>query len=229
MRLLTCATAMAMAAISGLAHAADLPAPRGSMPVAPTMTKLPSWFIHLGPGGVFLAESAKMNAGGFPLTGATISVDPQLTPVLEVGYFITPNFAVSVTGGLPPKISIKGAGTVAGLGTLGTAVYGPATLTAHYHFTNFGRFQPYIGGGLAIMKVFSTSDRVLSNLKIEDTFGPALQIGADFMIDDNWGAFIDVKKAFLRTISTGSLGGVPVRAKTTLDPLVVHSGLTYRF
>ncbi len=49
------------------------------------------------------------------------------------------------------------------------------------------------------------------------------------MINRHWGAFFDVKKAFLRTTATGDLGGVPVRAKVVLDPLVVHSGLTYRF
>lgn len=228
MRVLACATLLAMAATAGLAQAADLPTMRGAAP-PPAVAKTPTWFIHFGPAGVFLDEGAKIDAGGFRLPGATVSIAPQLTPVVEVGYFFTPNIAASFTGGLPPKITIKGAGAIAPLGTLGAAVYGPATLTAHYHFTNFGRFQPYVGAGVAFMKVFSTSDRALSNLKIDDTVGPALQIGADFMIDDNWGAFIDVKKALLRTTATGALGGVPIRAKTTLDPLVVHGGVTYRF
>jgi outer membrane protein len=208
------------------AHAAD---PVGK-PIAPAaVAKVPSWFIHVGAGAVILNESARMNVGGAPFPGGSIEIAPQVTPIIELGYFVTPNIGVSFTGGLPPKISIKGIGTAAPLGTLGTAVYGPMTLTAHYHFTDFGRIQPYVGAGVAFMKIFSTKDRALTNLKINDAAGPALQVGVDFMIDQNWSAFIDVKKAFLRTITTGNLGAVPTRSKATIDPLVVSTGVGYRF
>ena len=213
----------ALLALCGTAHAAD-PAFK---PAAPA--KIPSWFLHVGVGGIILDESAKMNVGGSPLPNASIEIAPQVTPIIEAGYFFTPNFAVSFTGGLPPKITIKGTGAAAGLGTLGTAIYGPTTLTAHYHFTNFGRFQPYVGAGIAYMKIFSTKDRGLSDLKIDDAFGPALQIGADFMINDNWSAFIDVKKAFIKTIATGNIGTIPTRSKATIDPLVISTGIGYRF
>jgi outer membrane protein len=188
-----------------------------------------SWYVHVGAGALILSESAKMTAGGAALPGASIKIDPQFTPIVEVGYFVTPNVAVSLTGGLPPRIDVLGKGAIAGLGTLGKAVYGPATLTAHYHFTNLGRFQPYVGAGLAYMKVFSTKDRVLTNIEMQDTYGPVLQAGFDVMINRHWGAFFDVKKAFLRTKATGTLGGAPINAKVVLDPLVIHSGLTYRF
>ncbi len=156
-------------------------------------------------------------------------IDSQITPVVEVGYFFTPNIAVSLTGGVPPKITIRGAGAINGLGTLATAVYGPSTLTAHYHFTDFGAVQPYVGAGVAFMKIFSGKDRVLQNVKADDAFGIALQAGVDVMINRHWGAFVDVKKAFLTTTTTGTLGGTPISAKLVVDPLVVHSGVTYRF
>ena len=216
---------VALIASAPIAHAADMPAAMRTPVAGPTL----NWFVHVGPGGVILSESAKMNVGGAPLPGASISIDAQVTPVVEFGYFFSPNWAVSFTGGLPPKIDIRGTGVAAPLGKLGGAVYGPATLTAHYHFRDFGAFQPYIGAGIAFMKVFSTKDAALSNLKIDDTMGIALQVGADFMINEQWGVFFDVKKAFLRTTATGTLGGAPVRARTTLDPLVIHTGVTYRF
>lgn len=197
--------------------------------IKPLQKPDPKWFVHVGPGGVFLNESARMTVGGAGVPGATLRIDAQLTPVVEGGYFITPEWAVSFTGGLPPKITIRGAGTAGGFGVLGKAVYGPMTLTTHYHLRNFGPIQPYIGGGLAYMKIFDTTDGALQNLKVKDTFGPALQIGADIMINENWGAFIDVKKAFLRTKATGTLLGLPASAKVTLDPTVVHTGVAYRF
>jgi outer membrane protein len=59
--------------------------------------------------------------------------------------------------------------------------------------------------------------------------GVAFQVGADYMITDNWGVFVDVKKAILRTEATGFLGPAPIRADVKLDPLVLHTGVTYRF
>jgi outer membrane protein len=210
------------------ASAADLGKPQLRLEPRLEPAPLPSWYVHAGVGGIFLDESAKMKAGGFPIPG-TVRIDSQVTPVVEVGYFLTPNIAVSLTGGVPPKIAIRGSGAVSGLGTLGTAIYGPATLTAHYHFTDFGAVQPYVGAGIAFMKIFSTKDRVMQDVKADDTFGLALQAGVDVMINRNWGAFVDVKKAFLRTTATGTLGGAPISAKLVVDPLVVHSGVTYRF
>ncbi len=89
--------------------------------------------------------------------------------------------------------------------------------------------QPYVGAGIAFMKMFNGKDRLMQNVKAEDAFGVALQAGVDVMINRNWGAFVDVKKAFLTTTATGTLGGAPISAKLVVDPLVVHSGVTYRF
>ena len=145
----------------------------------------PSFYVHAGVGNIILSERAAMHAFGHRMADATIQVDPQITAVLEIGYFLTPNIAISLTGGIPPEIDIRGDGAIGSLGTLGTAVYGPATLTAHYHFRDFGRIQPYFGGGLAVMKVFDTEDDVLSKLEIDDTFGPAVQAGVDIMLGEH--------------------------------------------
>lgn len=219
---------LAAVAATAPASAADLAKPQLRLEPRLEPTPLPSWYIHAGIGGIFLSESAKMKAAGSPIPG-TVRIDSQITPVVEIGYFFTPNIAVSLTGGVPPKIAIRGAGAITGLGTLATAVYGPSTLTAHYHFTNFGAVQPYVGAGIAFMKMFNGKDRLMQNVKAEDAFGVALQAGVDVMINRNWGAFVDVKKAFLTTTATGTIGGAPISAKLVVDPLVVHSGVTYRF
>ena len=177
-------------------------------------------------------ESAKINVGGALVPGATIGVDPHYSVIVEAGMFLTPNWSVSFTGGFPPTIDIAGKGTAAALGKLGEATYGPATLTAQYRFTNFGAFQPYIGAGPTFMLVFGTKDGSIQDLKLNNAVGFAVQIGADFMINDQWGIFFDVKKAYLRTKAKGTVpafGGAPMRANVTLDPLVIHTGVTFRF
>jgi outer membrane protein len=170
-----------------------------------------------------------MFAGGQRLEGANISIKPQATVALEAGYFVSPNLAVSFTGGVPPFAKIEGAGTMAGVGRVGATTYGPMTLTAHYHFTHFGRLQPYMGAGPAFMYVFDEKDAAMSALRVEHAAGFAFQIGADYMITDHLGLFVDVKKAILRTEAKGFYGPFPINADIKLDPLVVHGGLSVRF
>src|SRR3982750_2382078 len=97
------------------------------------------WYVHAGPGDVMLDEDASFVVGGAPLPGATITANNSWTPVVGVGYFVPPEFAVPFPGGLPPTAKAEAAGSIAGLGTVGEATYGPMALTAHYHFNQFGR------------------------------------------------------------------------------------------
>jgi outer membrane protein len=212
------------------ASAADVPAerPAAVAPVA-TFQRPPSFYVHVGLAGVILDEGAKINVGGYRVIGGDISIKPQVTPAVEVGYFFTPELAVSFTGGFPPHIKVEAAGTMNGMGLVGRSTYGPMTLTAHYHFQGLGRFQPYLGLGAAFMVVFDRSDGLMTRLEIDNAAGVALQAGADYMIDDHWGIFVDVKKAYLRTEARGFLGPAPVKADLKLDPAVVHGGVTYRF
>jgi outer membrane protein len=214
----------ALAASTVAVHAADMPLAQAAPPPLEY-----NWFIKFGPGYLINDESARMRAGGVPQVGATIKIKPQISALVEFGYFFTPNFAVSFTGGIPPRVDIRAAGTIAPLGRLGQAVYGPSTLTAHYHFTGWGAFRPYIGAGVAYTRIFDTKDDVLTNIKINDTIGPALQIGANYMINERWGVFVDVKKAYLRTVTTGNLGPAPVRARVVIDTLAVHTGVMFKF
>jgi len=187
------------------------------------------FYIHIGPGDVILDAGAKLSEGGQVIPGATVSANNSVTAVVEVGYHFTPNWAVSFTGGYPPTARIQTAGTIAGLGEAGKAVYGPMALTLHYHFLGFGRFQPYIGGGGVFMHVFSVTDGVFTDLHVSDHFGYLGQVGADYLISDKWGAFVDFKKAHLRTSSSGMFGGALITGAVKLDPAVVHGGVSYRF
>jgi outer membrane protein len=148
---------------------------------------------------------------------------------VEAGYYLTKNWAVSLTAGWPPRAHIHPAGSISGFGKLGIATYGPATLTVHYHFTGLGRFQPYIGAGPTFLIGIRNQDRLIQNLDLQNSIGIAGQIGFDYMLNNRWGVFLDVKKAYLRTKETGTIGGAPIIGKVKLDPLVISTGVTYRF
>jgi outer membrane protein W len=56
------------------------------------------------------------------------------------------------------------------------------------------------------------------------------------MFSDRWGAFLSVSKVFVSTNASGNadpaipiLGGAPVSAHVSFNPLVLFSGITCRF
>lgn len=189
----------------------------------------PRIFVHAGPAGIILDEGAVIKAEGEVVPGATIRIKPEVTFVVEAGLYLTPHWAVSFTGGIPPEADVEAAGSMQGMGRVGKVLYGPSALTAHYHFTRFGRFQPYVGAGPVFMLVFRDHDGLLSNLRAAGNVGFAGQAGFDYVINDHWTAFVDAKKAYLRTHATGQLGPAPVRAAIRMDPLVLHGGIGLRF
>ena len=220
-------SALATLAIAAPAAGADISAPQVAPPTQ--QASAPRFFLHLGPAGLVLDEDAEIYAAGSQVPGGTIKIKSHLTFAVEAGYFVTPNVAVSFTGGLPPNVKIEAAGTMNGMGRVGATTYGPMTATVHYHFTEMGRFQPYVGVGPAFMYVFDHQDGIMASLQVDNTVGVAFQAGANYMFTDQWGIFVDVKKAILRTKATGFLGPVPVKADIRLDPLVLHTGVTFRF
>jgi outer membrane protein len=187
------------------------------------------WFVHVGPAIVAPDENAKMSAGGAPLAGANVTIDSRWTIEGEVGRYITPNIAIAVAAGYPPTFKVDAAGSIAAMGTAGKMTGGPAGLLAQYHFNRNGMIQPYVGAGASFLVVFDTKDGVMSDLQAKSSIGAALQAGADVMVDDHWGAFIDVKKAWVGTIATGFMGAVPIRAKVSVDPVVGNVGVAYHF
>lgn len=215
-----------LAATAGAA-AADLG--RRSEPMPPPLTEFQRFYLHVGPAGLFYSEGAKMRAGGVPVPGADVRIPNSLTVAAEIGYFFTPNFAIGLAGGYPPLVKVEAKGSITGLGTLGKVDGGPMALTAQYHFTGLGRFQPYIGAGPSLMVVFKSHDGAVTDVKTDHALGFAGQVGFNYMLDNNWGVFVDLKKVYLRARTSGSLGGAPIRATVTLDPLVLHTGLTYKF
>ena len=135
--------------------------------VVPIPPASPIFFVHVGALGVFKETNAENTGGGFfnflpvpagalgPTSAqgaiANIATRPDYTLGLEAGYFVTPNWAIALSAGVPPIAHLKATGLTLtpqlGTNELGSVRYGPAALLLQYHFTNFGAFQPYLGVG----------------------------------------------------------------------------------
>jgi outer membrane protein len=218
----------ACAGVAG-ANAADLGIRKSYEPLPPAAFDFKRFYIHAGPAGLLYSEGAKMRAAGTPIPGADVRIPNSLTFAIEAGYFFTPNFAVGFAGGFPPLVKVEAKGSINGLGTLGKVAGGPTALTAQYHFTGMGNFQPYVGVGPSLMIIFRDQDGVVTDLKTDHALGVAAQVGFNYMFNENWGVFFDAKKVYLRAKTAGNLGPAPIKATVTLDPLVLHTGVTYRF
>jgi outer membrane protein len=240
------AALFAALAITG-ANAADLtPVPEPLPPASPI------FFVHVGALGVFKEMNATSTGGGFfnflPVAAgalgptsaqggiANIASRPDYTLGLEAGYFITPNIALALSAGVPPIAHLKATGLTLtpqlGTNLLGSVRYGPAMLLAQYHFTNFGAFQPYLGVGAAYVLNFGNiSDGILTNLSIDQNFGFVMQAGADYMLTQNWGVYVDVKKIIYSTVASGDLLNlnIPIRTNVALDPWAAGAGITFKY
>jgi outer membrane protein len=188
-----------------------------------------AWIVHVGAGRLSAKDDARVHVLEKAIPGAAVDVDPRYTGVIEVGRFVGSAFSVNITAGLPVKQKIGASGSISAIGQLGRMTYGPAAATLLWHPLRNTAVRPYVGAGVAYMHVFDANDSAVRALHVDNDIGPAVQGGVEVSAAPAWGVFVDAKKAFLRTDATGSLGGAPVLAHLRLDPLVLHTGIAFRF
>ncbi len=219
---LACAGTALCALFAVPALAADVPAMAYKGTVSATAPVSP---LYVRAGGLLGLLNPTFSSGA-PAAGAGLSASTVGTLGFDVGYFLTENIAVSIGAGVPPSVTTYGQGAISGLGALGSSVIAPAMLTAHYHFTGFGGFQPYIGGGVVWNIVLANGSLALPNYALQSNVGGVLQAGVDYYFNSHWGLFVDAKKLFLTTGVTSSL---PLNAQVNLDPWIFTTGVVYRF
>ncbi|MER9267429.1 OmpW family protein [Mesorhizobium sp. M0410] len=207
------------AVAADLAQAASVPQAGASVTEAPS-----PWQIRLRALRVVTEESGYVNA----VPGSDLSYSNTVTPELDISYFFTDNIATELILGTT-YANIDGQGTIGALGKIGKVWLLPPTLTLQYHFTNFGAFKPYVGAGVNYTIFYNQDVGSADALKVKNTFGTALQIGFDYMVDQHWGVNFDVKKLFLKPDFDVTVDGAKLTGKAELDPWLIGAGVTYRF
>lgn len=166
--------------------------------------------------GVIPDESSSMNiADSVKLSNSTV-------PELDATYFFTPNIAAELIAAVTPhSVSTKGGVDAGNVWLL------PPTLTLQYHYNQLDSVKPYVGAGVNYTHFFAQNPGSLTQAKYEDSFGGALQAGADVPLGGNWYANLDVKKIYINT--TAKFSGSAVRADVDIDPWIVGVGIGYKF
>ena len=147
----------------------------------------------------------------------------------EIGYHFTEDFAAVATVGFPPAITAYGGGSIAGYGRLESTTFGPSAFTVQYQPFHSDFFRPYVGAGVSYMIIFSTHDGAVQNAGLSNDLAPALEVGSEFAVDDRFGLFVEAKKAFLSSKTTGTIGGYPLTGSADIAPWVFSLGLSTRF
>lgn len=224
--------AMTGVVISTAAASADLPfAPDAAGPSPP----LP-FFVRLGISAVVPDTNVAAKIANVPVVGGNASVSDEPAAYVEAGYYVTRNIVASLTVGYPPTFATRGTGSLAPLGTLYRSVVALPVLEVTYHFDAIGHFRPYAGAGIGYAIVFRNEAAAIVSPRLRDSAAFVLVGGVDYDLTERWGVFVDVKKAFLAQKFTGLgmpfPGGpavLPVEARVRTDPLIVTTGLSYRF
>ncbi|ESY79407.1 membrane protein [Mesorhizobium sp. LNHC221B00] len=206
------------AVAADLAQAARVPQPGAAV------TEPNPWQVRLRALGVITENSGYVNT----VPGSGLSYSDTVVPELDISYFFTENIAAELILGTT-YANIGGQDTIGGLGSIGKAWLLPPTLTLQYHFTNFGAFKPYLGAGVNYTIFYNQDTGSADALKVKNTFGTALQVGFDYMVDQHWGINFDVKKLFLKPDFDVTVGGAKLTGKAELDPWLIGTGVTYRF
>ena len=159
-------------------------------------------------------------------TGLNLSVNNKTMPEVDVSYFFTPNIAAELILTYPQKHDLRSNGN-----KIGTLKHLPPTLLAQYHFTQFGKFKPYVGAGVNYTRFssvnFDPAVVVALNPSIKkNSLGLALQAGFDYQLDSNWSLNLDIKKVQIKT-DVRSFGNKVGSFK--VDPVLVGVGVGYRF
>ncbi|RKE83695.1 OmpW family protein [Rhizobium sp. AG855] len=220
------ATTTLLMLVAPAAMAADLAPAQDPVPqaTADAIQALSPWQVRVRGLGVITNDSGSVDQIG----GSDLSYSNTVIPELDISYYLTDNIAAELILGTT-YANVYGEGTIGGLGKIGKTWVLPPTLTLQYHFTDFGAFKPYVGAGVNYTMFYKQSGDTASALDVKDSFGAALQIGADYMINDHWGVNFDVKKLFLRPDFETTIGGTTYTGKAKLDPWLVGAGVTYRF
>lgn len=176
---------------------------------------LDNFQIKVGVAGILPDES------GDPIP---VDISDEIVPVAQIEYFFTDNISAELLCCVATHEVTAANGAV----DLGEVTHFPPTVTVKYRWTNLGAFEPYVGAGVNFTSFIDSEPPAGLSVEYDDSFGPALQIGADYRVDEHWFVNFDVRRIWINTDVTIT-GAVNATDEVDIDPWVVSTSIGYRF
>ncbi len=169
------------------------------------------------------------------IPGSKLGVGDSVMPEVDFTYMVTNNIGAELIVATT-KHTVSGRGTVSALGDVADTWVLPPTLTLQYHFAPDGKIRPYLGAGVNYSIFYSSKALPSLNgalgatkVKLDDSFGYALQAGADIPVSKRVFVNFDVKYIDMRTTARLTSGATLRTARVRIDPIVVGTGIGIRF
>jgi len=151
-----------------------------------------TWLVRAGASVVApQSDNGNLNLGnavtGLPSTD--IGVDDATGFTFNVSYFFTENIAVELLAAYPYTHDFE----LQAINLDGEVDHLPPTLSVQYHFPIDAQWQPYVGVGINWTMFSNAKVDAPVSVSIDDSVGPAAQIGVDFALNDNWLLNVDLR------------------------------------
>ena len=181
-------------------------------------------------------KSSDLSAPALP--GSQINIKSASALFATLTYMVTEDISIEALGGLPYKHDIVGAGSVAGVGKIGSIHQISPTVLLQYRFLSAdGPFRPYVGAGPTFAKFYGTKGSAAltavtnpggpgTTIGGDTEWGGSLQAGANYKIDKHWFVDASVIKTFISTKATLSTGQ---ETKARLNPIAINASIGYTF
>ena len=152
-------------------------------------------------------------------------------------------WSVQVQGGLPPVLSLQGAGAAAAMGKIGTVRAWFPSVVATYTWDANANLALHAGAGLHYTFFTDGSPNATYNAgfggtssraKFKSDLGPLVKLGATWSFDKNWFADLSYSHYWIKTTATidtdtPGVGTIRRKIKVTTDPDVLSFTVGYRF
>jgi len=197
-----------------------------------------TWFggigvTHIKPN----TSSGSLSPPASPNTQVDMDADTQGT--VFIGRMLTDNWSVEVPIGLGFEHDIQGAGSISGVGKIGSVKVLPISLFAQYRFLEpAARFRPYAVGGITYAKFYGERGSATLNainpanppggttMDTDSRFGWSLGLGMTATITERWFVDVHYSHTWLKTTTTLNSGQ---HIDTKIDPDAVTLSVGYRF
>lgn len=180
------------------------------------------WLIRGGVGHVAPTGESDSDPVGL---GGKVEADSATNLAINFTYMLTDNMGVELLGALPFKHDI----TYTGLDKVGETKQLPPTLILLYNFAPKSGVRPYAGIGLNYTTFFSeetTGALAGTSLKLDDSFGLAVEAGVDVDINKDWFFNASLWRMDIDTEADSSLLG---KFDVSIDPWALFVGVGTRF
>jgi outer membrane protein len=171
----------------------------------------------------------------FPDDG--VSIDTAYAPEIDFTYMVTNNIGLELIAATTKHSATGKSGTPAAVGKLLDTWVLPPTLTLQYHFAPDGGIRPYVGAGLNYTifykeRAAGSLENALgpTDVSLSNSFGWALQAGADIPLNESLFVNFDVKYIDMDTTArlTTTAAGVQ-QVRVDINPIIVGVGIGMRF